>query len=68
MEKVIWKGTLEEAEEKEIEEYAFARWDETAKVVENMRKMFWHKEYSLNNGVELVTCQYNIQDLTDDFE
>jgi len=63
MEKVIWKGILEEAEEREIEYYASVKWSDNARNVEQLRKMIWKKEYEQHDKPEPV---FNVASLTDD--
>ncbi|ANI90184.1 hypothetical protein A9P82_13340 [Arachidicoccus ginsenosidimutans] len=63
MENIIWKGTVEEAEENEIEYYASVKWSDSARNVEQLRKMIWNKEYENHDKVEPV---FRIALLTED--
>lgn len=47
IEKVGHKASFAEAEEMEVEYYANLDWKESAKNVEQMRKMIWSKEYEI---------------------
>ena len=47
IEKVGHKASFAEAEEMELEYYANLDWKESAKNVEQMRKMIWSKEYEI---------------------
>ncbi len=61
IEKVVWKGTFEEAEERDIEYYASLSWEKSAQWVEEMRKRVWSKSYPVT--IEKV---FKIRLLTDD--
>ena len=45
IERVGQKASFAEAEEMEVEYYAGLDWKESARNVEQMRKMIWSKEY-----------------------
>ncbi|MBL7702743.1 MAG: hypothetical protein JNM14_10855 [Ferruginibacter sp.] len=47
IEKVGKKVSFAEAEELEVEYYASVDWKESAKKVEQMRRMIWSKEYEV---------------------
>jgi hypothetical protein len=47
IERVGQKASFAEAEEMEVEYYANLDWKESAKNVEQMRKMIWSKEYEI---------------------
>ena len=55
-----------EAEESNIEYYAFIDWKESAATVERIRMQIWGDEY--NNKVEKIIRRASLKDLTDDFE
>ena len=47
IERLGQKASFAEAEEMELEYYANLNWKESAKNVEQMRKMIWRKEYEI---------------------
>ncbi len=47
IERVGQRTSFAEAEEMEVEYYANLTWKESAKNVEQMRKMIWRKEYEI---------------------
>ncbi len=56
MEKIVWQGTFEEAEAREIALYAAAGWKESAAIVEDLRKAIWNKAYK-EKWCGLCNCQ-----------
>lgn len=66
IEKVVWKGTFEEAEEREIELYANKNWKESASIVEKMRRGIWKEEYE--SEIDWTIRRSNLKDERDDFE
>jgi hypothetical protein len=63
---VIRKVSFAEAEELDIEYYASLDWKESVATVEEMRKMFWDKEYM--KGMVKVIAKGNLKDDRDEFE
>ncbi len=63
----VWQGTFEEAEEREIELYANKDWKDSARDVEEMRRMIWAEEYE-KDKVDWVFRTRHLKDEIDDFE
>lgn len=66
VERVIRKVSFAEAEEIDIEFYAFQNWKDSAELVEEMRKGIWSKEYK--EGMKKTGSIGKLQDERDDFE
>ena len=66
IEKVGHKASFAEAEEMEIEYYANLDWKESAKNVEQMRKMIWSKEYEI--GMLKTMAIAGLKDDSDDIK
>lgn len=63
---VARKVTFAEAEDIDIEFYAFQYWKDSAELVEEMRRGIWSKEYKL--GMEKVGNISKLQEDRDDIE
>jgi len=63
---VFRKVSFAEAEEMDIEYYANVDWKESAETVEEMRRMFWNKEYK--EGMVKVVSRGKLNDDRDDIE
>jgi hypothetical protein len=66
IEKVGQKASFAEAEEMEVAYYAALDWKESAKNVEQMRKMIWSKEYEI--GMLKTMAIAGLKEDRDDFE
>ena len=65
IEKVVWKGTFAEAEEREVEFYAQQSWKQSVETVEEMRRLYWNKEYK--KGIIKKGSICKLKDDRDDF-
>ncbi len=62
----VRKGSFAEVEEMDVEYYANVDWKESVAKVEEMRRMFWDKEYK--NGMVKVVKMGKLKDDRDEFE
>lgn len=62
----VRKVSFAEAEELDIEYYAFIDWKESAKIVEGIRREIWNEDYP--GKMEKIIRKVSLKDLTDDFE
>ncbi len=62
----IRKGSFAEVEEMDVEYYAKVDWKESVATVEEMRKMFWNKEYK--KGMVKVVKKGKLKEDRDEFE
>lgn len=47
MEHTVWKGSFEDAAEREVIEYANSTWKESVVIAESLRKMIWADSYKM---------------------
>lgn len=62
----VRKGSFADAEESDVEYYAIVDWKESVAIVEEMRKMFWDKEYK--KGMVKVIAKGKLKDDRDEFK
>lgn len=63
---IIRKVSFAQAEEEEIAYYAQNSWQNSVRIVEEMRQQIWHKVYAAKR--ELVIFKRTLKDESDDFE
>lgn len=66
IERIGHKASFAEADEMELEYYANLNWKESAKNVEQMRKMIWSKEYEI--GMLKTMAIFGLKEDRDDIK